>query len=223
MSSIEVNQLLAPAAHTIIIERCQRAYLHDLRGGLQAITGAFELLTRLARSGENDPAVVERAATIAKRALANHESAMLEMVHEIMSEDERAAPTDLGELLEDIVRFLRNDFTGKQIEVILSHPRDLIVRVQKHRLRLILLGLIALRIDDCPGGTPLVIRLDRSDGSALLELRSAVLFQADHSPKPRELVLGMARQWLYANGGSVEVRSDDSGQSELKIFYPLPS
>jgi len=226
MSSIRVDELLGPAAHTIIIERCQRAYLHDIRGGLQAITGAFELLARLAKSGENDPAVVERAATIAKRALVNHESAIFEMVHEITSEDDGAAPTDLGELLEDIVGFLRNDFTCKQVELIFSRPRDLIVRVQKRRLRLILLGLIAQRIDDCPGGTSLVMRLDRSDGRALLELRSALVHpmsQADEPLKPRELVLDMARQWLFANGGSLEVRSDDSGQSELKIAYPLHS
>lgn len=216
--------MLDAAVHTIVTERCQRSYLHDIRGGLQAISGAFELLARLAKSGVNDPGLVERASTIAKRAVANHESAILEMVHQITSEDDAVASVELGELLEDTVRFLRNDIASKQLKLSLNRSGEFVLQVQKRKLRLILLGLIAQCIDDSPGGGNLSLRLDRSDGHARLEMNSAVTHQtADCSAKSRELVLDMARQWLGAHGGRLELHNEILGQSELKIYYPLPA
>jgi K+-sensing histidine kinase KdpD len=225
MNAIEVDRMLDAAAHRLIIERCRRAYLHDMRGGLQAIAGAFELLTRLAKSGESNPTMVEKASAIARRALANHEHAMLEMVEQITCEkNDSTEAIDLGELINDIIRFLRNDIASKQIGASVSHSGHLIVQAQKHRLRLVLLGLIAQRIDDCPAGAEMRIRLDRSNGNAALELRCALAPDSrDEHPalEPHDLVLDMARQWLTTHGGRMELRGDMPGQADLKIFYPL--
>ncbi len=226
MSAIEVDRMVDAAAHTLITERCRRAYLHDMRGGLQAIAGAFELLTRLAKSGENNPSVVERASAIARRALANHENAMLEMVKQITSENGSTEAIDLGALLDDIMRFLRNDIASKQIGVSVSSSRELTVHAQKHKLRLILLGQIAQCIDDCETGSELRITLDRSNSYAVLELSATQGPQAarKHPPlEPRELVLDMARQWLCAHGGRMEQSNDLHGRADLKIFYPVLS
>jgi signal transduction histidine kinase len=222
----EPERLLDAAAKTIITERCQRAYLHDMRGGLQAIAGAFELLAKLARNRESSPALVETASAMAKRALANHESALLEMVQQMTSEDDSAVRVELGALIDDILRFLRNDIACKQIDVNFSHAGDCTVQVQKHKLRLVLLGLIALRIDDCPQGSELVMRLDRADACARLELSSPVLPsppRESRSYEPRELVLDMARQWLSAQGGRLEASGNSPGRCDLTIYYPMLS
>jgi signal transduction histidine kinase len=218
-----MDQILDAAVHSIVTERCQRSYMHDIRGGLQAISGAFELLARLAKSGVNDPGMVERASTIAKRAVANHETAVLEMVRQMTAEDDDVAPVGLGELLEDTIRFLRNDIASKQLQLSFSRSGEFVLQVQKRKLRLILLGLIALCIDDSPAGGELTVRLDRSGGDARIEMNSAVAQRAaDPSAKPPELVLDMARQWLGAHGGRLELRNEILGRSELKIYYPLP-
>ena len=89
--------------------RCRRAYLHDLRGGLQAISGAFELLARLARTGRSDPALVDRASAIARSALANHEGAIVEMLKQVVPAEEPTGTVDFGELIDETLQFLRND------------------------------------------------------------------------------------------------------------------
>lgn len=228
-----MEHMLDAAAHSLIIERCRGAYLHDMRGGLQAIAGAFELLARLARSGEHNPDVVEKASAIAKRALANHENSMLEMVKQMAGEDGGTASVELGTLIDDILRFLRNDIACKQLEVRFNRTDNTVVRAEKSRLHLILLGLTALRIDDCPAGAELSIRVDRSGGNALIEMGSAIMGSAIMSsaitaPSPvehlsrqrRELVLEMARQWFSAHGGSAELH-ENASRSDLQLSYPL--
>lgn len=151
---------------------------------------------------------------------------MLEMVKQITSENGSTEAIDLGALLDDIMRFLRNDIASKQIGVSVSRSRELTVHAQKHKLRLILLGQIAQCIDDCETGSELRIRLDRSNSYAVLELSSTQGPQAPRKQpplEPRKLVLDMARQWLCAHGGRMEQSNDMHGRADLKIFYPVLS
>ena len=215
--------MLDAEVHSLIIERCRGAYLHDMRGGLQAIAGAFELLARLARSGEHNPELVEKASAIGRRALANHENFLIEMVKQMTGEDSGTASVELGGLIDDVIRFLRNDIACKQLEVRFLRTGDTMIRAEKSKLHLILLGLIALRIDDCPLGAELSVRVDRSGGNALIEMGSAIMATSpgEQLSRPRrELVLEMARQWLLSHGGSA-VLHENEFRSDLQLSYPL--
>jgi hypothetical protein len=230
MKQIEVHPMLDAAATTLINHRCRRAHLHDLRGGLQAIAGAVELLARLARAGKSDPVLVDRASAIAKSALANHETAIVEMLKQAVPEDEVADAVNFGELIDETLRFLRNDFASKQIKLSIGRCDDLEVRTQKHKLRLLLLGLFTLRIDDCPSAAELAIRLERSDGNAVFALSSPAdthLPDSSSTPRPRELlppralVLEWACNWLSRHGARMELRAEHAGRSEIRVYYPL--
>lgn len=193
------------AARALIAERCQRTYLHEIRGGLQALSGAVELLTRLARSGDGDGAVVDRAALIAKRALTNHESAMVDMVKQMAGASERAERVDLGLMVDDIVRFLRNDMAARQVEARLEKGPEVCLEIDRNALRFLLIGLFTERIDAAPGGE-LSVRVERRDGEAVLELRS----RAGPGPDPAaaDRILELLRHWTAAHGGRLEQRSD---------------
>ena len=48
MNELQAGDVLDAAVQTLINERCRRAYMHDMRGGLQAIYSSLELLARSA-------------------------------------------------------------------------------------------------------------------------------------------------------------------------------
>ena len=74
MKAVSFTQVLDAAAYALIGERCQQAYIHDIRGGLQAINSAVELLARSVKSPAQNGALLEKASAlghrIAKRSLA---------------------------------------------------------------------------------------------------------------------------------------------------------
>jgi transporter family protein len=230
MSVCDEDQLLEAAVNTVVNARCRRAYLHDLRGGLQAISGAFELLARLARTGKSDPALVDRASAIARSALANHEGAVVEMLKEVVSDEEPLGAVDFGELIDETLQFLRNDIARKQIRLSVNRCDTLEVLTQKHKLRLLLLGLLTLRIDECPPGAELIVTVVRAENLAVVAVISAPGPQPDashieQSPEPiypGRMVLEWASKWLSRHGGRVEpMRADHSGRGESRIYYPL--
>jgi light-regulated signal transduction histidine kinase (bacteriophytochrome) len=212
-------RVLGAALQTMVNERYQRAYLHDVRGGLQAISGAFELLSRLARAGQNDPAVVDRASNIAKRALANHESAIFEMVTQITSDNEASTNVDLGELLDDILRFLRNDLATRRITVEMPRAEPVTFLAQKYRVRLLLLGLLAQMLDDSAPDSILRILLTGAGGSAVVEISGSIAQQQPAQHPSGELVFEMACEWLSACGGRLE-RKLSADRKELRLEFP---
>jgi signal transduction histidine kinase len=213
---MSADPLTDAAARTLIAERCQRAYLHEIRGGLQALSGAFELLARLAKSGNGDAAVVDRATTIAKRALTHHEHAMLDLVKQITAAHDHEERIELGALVDDVLRFLRNDFAGRQIQARLERSEELFVEVVRNQLRFMLLGLIAGRLDACPSGGQLSIRLARRDGSAVLEIATACSGAQGTPPHP-DVVLDLVRHWIEARGGQFERPASQEGPFELAL------
>jgi signal transduction histidine kinase len=230
MKAIEGDQILDAAVNTVVNARCRRAYLHDLRGGLQAISGAFELLARLARTGKSDPLLVERASALARSALANHERAIDEMLKQVVPEEEALGTVDFGELLDETSQFLRNDIACKQIKLSIDRCDTIEVLARKQQLRLLLLGLLTLHIDECQPGAELIVRVVRAENLGVVAVISAVGPQPDssHIQQPREpiypgqLLLEWASKWLSRNGGRMELLcADDSGRSESRIYYPL--
>jgi len=214
------------AARAWVAARCQRAYLHEVRGGLQALSGAFELLARLARTRDGDAGVVDRATSIAKRALANHEAAMIELIKQITAAADEQESVDLTALIEDVLRFLRNDISARQLEI--RFERDgsqrMCVDVPRHQLRLLLLGLISRQIDSIPPRSALSLRLAVRDGQATLELGSPGGMRPAReavSEEEADRVLDWAQHWSAARGGGLEPVEGSSGM--LRWHLPLGS
>jgi signal transduction histidine kinase len=232
MNTWQAADVLDAAVQTLINDRCRRAYIHDMRGGLQAVYTSFEVLARSAKRGAQNPTLIDSASSIAKRAMANHEQSLVDIVNQVTGPDDAPAILNLAALVRETHQFLRNDALGKEITLSLSGGEDMMVFSRRNKLRSLLLGLHVFGIDALPTGAKLHIELSRTDGYALLELRSGLTYAAIreaqdllcHEPlelRPQELVLGFARQWISAHGGRVEIHSPSGEQGVLRIYHPL--
>jgi hypothetical protein len=232
MNDLHAGDVLDAAVQTLINERCRRAYMHDMRGGLQAIYSSLELLARSAKLAAQNPALIDGAASIAKRAMANYEQYMVTIVNQVTGPDDSPVVLNLSTLVQQAQQFLRNDALGKEITLSVSGRDDLLVLSEPNKLRSLILGLLALSIDASPTGADLHVELSCAEGFAVLELRSPLTYDAIRGAedllcreplnlKPQELVLGFARQWITANGGRVEIPSATGAQAGLRLYYPL--
>jgi signal transduction histidine kinase len=232
MNIMQVGDVLDAAVQTLINERCRRAYMHDMRGGLQAIYTSVEALARSAKHGTQNAALVDNASSIAKRAMQHHEQLLVEIVNQVTGPVDAPGVVNLASLVKQAQQFLRNEALGKGITLRLSGSEDLLVFSRRNKLRSLILGLLALGIDALPMGADLHVELSRAESYALLALRSELTYttirEAEdllcHEPvdlRPQELVLGFTRQWVVANGGRVEIHSPGDAQSGLRIYYPL--
>ena len=234
MHNWQAGDVLDAAVQTLINERCHRAYIHDMRGGLQAVYSSLEVLARSAKHGTPNTLLIDNASSIAKRAMANHEQALVDIVNQVTGPDDVPAVVNLVSLVKQAQQFLRNDALSKGIKLGLPGCEDVLVFSQRNKLRSLILGLFAVGIDGLPTGAELRVELHRVDGYALLELRSDLTYddirEAEdllcHEPvdlRPQELVLGFARRWISANGGRVEIHAPVGAQQQtgLRIYYPL--
>jgi hypothetical protein len=232
MNDLHAGDVLGAAVQTLINERCRRAYMHDMRGGLQAIYSSLELLARSAKLAAQNPALIDGAASIAKRAMANYEQYMVTIVNQVTGPDDSPVVLNLSTLVQQAQQFLRNDALGKEITLSVSGRDDLLVLSEPNKLRSLILGLLALSIDASPTGAELHVELSSAESFAVLELRSHLTYDAIRGAedllcreplnlKPQELVLGFARQWIMANGGRVEIPSATGAQAGLRLYYPL--
>jgi hypothetical protein len=233
MNTWQAGDVLDAAVQTLINERCHRAYIHDMRGGLQAVYSSLEVLARSAKEGAPNTSLIENASSIAKRAMANHEQALVDIVNQVTGPDDAPTVVNLANLVKQAQQFLRNDALSRGIKLSLSGDADVLVFSQRNKLRSLILGLLALGIDGLPKEAELQVELQRVDGYALLELRSDLTYndirEAEdllcHEPVdlcPQELVLGFAQRWITANGGRVEIHSPGGAQkTALRIYHPL--
>jgi hypothetical protein len=203
-----------------------------MRGGLQAIYTSFEVLARSAKNGAQNPIQIEKASSLAKRAVAHHEQALTDIVNQVTGPEGAAEVVDLARLVEQAQQFLRNDALSRGISLRLSGMQNVLVLSQKNKLRLILLGLLATGIDASPSGAELRVELSRVESFALLELCSeyayGAILEAEEllcrepvAVRPEELVLGFARQWISSKGGRVEIHSPAGERPGVRIYYPL--
>ena len=228
----QAGDVLDAAVQTLINERCRQAYMHDMRGGLQAIYSSIELLARSAKNAAQNPALVDSAASLAKRATANHDQSVADIVNQVTGPDGVPLILNLADLVRQSQHFFRNDALAKSITLSLSGSEELLILSERSKLRSMLMGLLALSIDALPPGAALQVELSRADSYALLELRSTLTYDAVREAQElfrqdpvnlgfQELVLGSARRWLMTHGGRMEITPSSGGNSALRIFHPL--
>jgi signal transduction histidine kinase len=232
MNTWQAGEILDAAVKTLISERCRRAYIHDMRGGLQAVYSSVEVLARSAKHNAANTALIDNASSMAKRAMAAHEQALVDIVDQVTGRDDLPTVLNLASVVKQAQQFLRNDALSKGIKFGLSGCEDMVLLSQRNRLRSLLLGLLALGIDGLPAGAELHVELRRVDGYALLELRSDLAYNAILEAEdilcpepvnlhPQDLVLEFARRWIKERGGRVEIHSLVGAQTGLRIYYPL--
>ncbi len=234
MKAIPFIDLLEAAAYALVGERCRQSFLHDIRGGLQSLHTAVELLTRASMSPGESAAVAEKASALARRAVQNHEKSLAELLDKLTPQREAAAPVNVGELVGEVLRFIRNDAAGKSIAFRLESAADVWVAAQVHKFHLVLLGIVSALIDAAAPGAVIDIAVARSNMDAVIEFRSSIPCPALRTPEDLwhsggamssqyELMLTLTQRWVSANGGRLEPPADSRLPNALRIYYPLAS
>ncbi len=224
-------ELVETAARATINERCASAFLHDVRGTMQALFSAFELLGRSAKSSGADTVRVERACDLARRAISHHEKSTMNVLQILTLHPSAAVTVELPELVNEVAHFLRNDATIKRVTVDVSSVAGVSVSVDRAKLQTLLVGLLSAAIDQIAAGSELVVSIRRIDGDAVVSFGSDAGFaQAEGSGgiqrqglrplHPRELTLLFARHFLAANGGRFVVDPAAQPFGAMHLHYP---
>jgi hypothetical protein len=227
-----VDEIVDAALQTFNNQRCRHAVLHDLRGGLQAVSSSLELLSRSANSQSVDPAIVAKASSLAKRALANHERYLHEMLDQLLSADDPAAPVNIANLVADLSGLLRSDRESRDVRLVIAADAELHVHMPPLRLRRLLLSILTLNLDRSPPGTTMHLSTSRTEEHACIELHGPRAFSTADGADPilslggsavprTQLVLAGARHWLAITGGRLEIASGAAANGVLRIFCPL--
>jgi hypothetical protein len=230
VNELEWSDLLETAARATIIERCAPAYLHDVRGSMQALFGALELLGRSAKSG-CDPVRVEKVCDLARRAISNHEKLTMGVLQILTLQHVEAAVLEVGMLLSEVAHFLRNEAAAKEVVITVSKAAELYISAECARFQTLLVGLIADAIDDVPPGTELKLSTERRDNDAVISIGSdagygeirgtqPLSWRSQGRLHPRELTLLFARQLLTAKGGRLEIDPGPPPSGALHLYYP---
>jgi hypothetical protein len=228
----QIDEIIDAALQTFNNQRCRHALLHDLRGGLQAVSSSLELLSRSAKSDSADRAISEKAASLARRALSSHEQTLREILDQLLSADEAAARVDVASLVEDLRRLLRSDCESRDVRLLIAAPAELHVHMPPQRLRRLLSSLLTLNLDASPPGTALQLSISRAHGDASIELHGPPAFSAADATDPSlnvsggavpraQLVLAGARHWLPKAGGRLDIVSAQGAIAVLRILCPL--
>jgi signal transduction histidine kinase len=218
-----LSDLYEVAARATINERCATAYLHDIRGSMQALFSAMELLGRSARKGGSNLERVEKACALARRAIDFHEKSTLDVLQMLTLQDVESAKVDVGALMNDVVHFLRNEAANKEVVVSLHGTAAFSIAAERARLQTLLVGLVADAIDATPAGTELPITVGNEDGFVVISIESNAGYAVDDPTDdlPHELTLHFARQFLSNNGGRLEINSAMPPRGALRLYYPI--
>jgi len=211
------------AARAAINERFATVYLHDIRGSMQALFSALELLGRSARKDGSDLDRVEKACALVQRAIDFHEKSTLDALHILTLQDAESAVVDMGAVMNDVVHFLRNEAANKEVAVSLLGTLAVSVTAQRARLQTLLVGLVADAIDATPAGTELPITVSTEDSFAVISIGSNAGYSVSDATDDltHELTLHFARQFLSNNAGRLEIDTATQPRGSLRLYYPL--
>jgi signal transduction histidine kinase len=227
-----LSDLYEVAARATINERCATAYMHDVRGSMQALFSALELLGRSARKNSTDLDRVEKACALAQRAINFHEKSTLEALHILTLQDVDCAEVDVAALMNDVVHFLRNHAANKEVVVSLGGAAAFPIGAERARLQTLLVGMVADAIDATPAGIELPIVVGSEGRFAIVSIGSNAGYTVNDSEGylgggpdrqllPHELTLHFARQFLSNNGGRLEIDAATPPQGSLRLYYPM--
>ena len=209
MNSFGEAELQELALRAIVAQRCQRAYLHDLRGGLQAISSSFELLSRAASAKPPNTELVEKSTTFFKRATLEHERTLGRSLVDICGSSEERGPLELRGLLQEVASFLQNDAFSKDVKLELLADDAVCVAANRSNVRLVVLSLLTQGMDQSVPGTTITIRLSASPRPTL----DITGISGNGHSAEFGLLLPVSQRLMAMDGGVIESRGNGSGGS----------
>jgi signal transduction histidine kinase len=227
LDEMDSPEIFEAAARALINERCAPAFLHDVRGSMQALFSALELLGRSAKMGGANPLRVEKACDLAQRAILRHEKSTFELLQLLTLQQAEPVAVDFGELLQEAAHLLRNDAATKGVTITTSLATDVFIRVEKAKLHSMLVGLFTAAIDAMEQGAELTIALQRTDDRASLTIAFDAARPlnrggeaARQPPHAANLTLRFAHQFINSNAGCLEIDSDVGERRVLRLHLP---
>ena len=232
MQDVTAVDVFEAAAYALVAKRWRESYVHDARGRQQALQSAVELLLRAANSRGEQLAVSVKAAALARRAMAADEISLIDLLDQVAPQAQAPIALNLVEMLGELLRFMRNDAARKSIEFHLDSGPELFIFTQSKKLRMLLLGLSAVMIDELGNGSRVEFSAKKVELQVHLEIRSSMSWPSTGGAKlawppaagptylTSSLFLLLSRQWLEENGGEIQTLTLGGPASVLRITYP---
>lgn len=208
--------LLEDALRAHLNRRCRRAYVHDLRNGLQGIFGGVDALTRTARSTKPLAVSLEQLTQFVQQAITNHERGLERVLDSIAPEQQPPAIVCVRELLTEQVRFMTNDAARYNVRVRQDYEDDLKVSAVEARLRLITLGLLADSIDAMPNGGEMRIAGRTTEGRVQFDV-----IDTRTQPRASSFVNDTIERLVTELSGRIQHRQSATGECEVRVELPV--
>jgi hypothetical protein len=161
--------LAEAALHALVTKRCQRAYAHELRNGLQGIYTGFDVLSRMLEGKTSAKLPSDKASSMVRKSIVNHEHSMEQSIQHLALQDDAASPLHVDEMLNSLTSFLSNDASSRQIELH-AQSASLILQARPSKFRLVLLALTTKGMDAMPEGGEMTIRAANEGEAIVIEL-----------------------------------------------------
>jgi signal transduction histidine kinase len=208
---------------------------HDLRTPMTRLRGIAE--TALTA---NDPAMLRDALADCLEE-SDRVVAMLNTLMDISEAETgtmtlRREPTDLNDLIRQSVELYEDLAEERQVEIRTSTESELVVEVDRSRMRQVLANLLDNAVKYTPAGGHVTITATRNGPDAVLTLADTGvgippaelpriwdrLYRGDKSRSTRGLGLGLSlvRAIVAAHGGRVDVQSTPGAGSTFELRLP---
>ncbi len=211
MDQIDPERLQDLALRSAVVQRCRQAFLHDMRGGLQSISSAFELLNRAANAAPFNQALAGKASEFFRRAIDSHERLLDASLEDICGGSPAPGTMQLESIADLALRFLQNDAAARQVNLRAAAMEPVSVHGNAMNLRLLLLALLTHAIDLAPAGSAIDLGVERSPRAAVVV--SAPAWMAPGSAF--EFICTVGRRWLSLDGGGLA----HSGPGRVELHW----
>lgn len=199
MDQIDPERLQDMALRSAVAQRCRLAFLHDMRGGLQSISSAFELLNRAANAAPFNQALAGKASEFFRRAVDSHERALDASLEDICGGSPAREAMQLESIAGLSLKFLQNDAAARQVSLRPAALEPVSVHGNATNLRLLLLALLTHAIDLAPAGSLIELGVECSPRAAVVV--SAPAWTAPGSAF--EFICTVGHRWLSLDGGAL--------------------
>lgn len=208
---------------------------HEINNPLAVIAGRAQLLL----PGELDPQRRRELAVIGAQAMRIHE-----MIADLMlfarPPQLKTARCDLGELVEQTLRPIRDETRQRDIRLVLDPPQlPVVVKADATQLAVAVAALIRNSLEAIVGSGQIEVSIDWSAGSTADRWAEVVvnddgpglsddvrrhLFDPYYSGRPagRGLGLGLSKCWriVAAHGGRIDVASEPGAGATFRLLLP---